>query len=440
MSQKNRQNKFTIYDLLSFSILVLSVFLIYKIVVISKERQEIAIDKAEIGSAKYGLFSVYEWRTKITKILNKKIDEFELDNENQGELQEKIEETLYWVLDEVKRIMDERASQSFMGIIQSILGNLIIDFEDLRTRVPEFAKRALEQLGDDATMADIKIFIKFKLEDYLQRTFGDEDSKIYLEILTKYGFDKNRSNNCVQYLSSSITFKDRLLQKISFGLILSAFLVFFIFYLNSSKSIYSVLIIFLTCCMILFAGLLTPMIDLDARISKIEFFLMGEPVVFDEQILFFHSKSILDVIIVLIKNNKYDSIIAGVLIFMFSVIFPIVKLHSCALVIYNPKNIENKITNFLVLKLGKWSMADVIVVAILMAYTGFQGIINSQLAKLKLFSNHIEVLTTNNTQLQVGFIIFLSFCIFGIIFSTMLDKFIRNKEVTIQGGSNSYLL
>ena len=42
---------------------------------------------------------------------------------------------------------------------------------------------------------------------------------------------------------------------------------------------------------------------------------------------------------------------------------------------------ENPVIRFFVLKLGKWSMADVMVVAIFMAYVGFNGMIASQLAK-----------------------------------------------------------
>jgi ABC-type spermidine/putrescine transport system permease subunit I len=70
-------------------------------------------------------------------------------------------------------------------------------------------------------------------------------------------------------------------------------------------------------------------------------------------------------------------------------------------------------------------MADVVVVAIIMAYIGFQGIINAQLAKIKLFSSKIEVMTTNNTQLQIGFFVFTVFCILGIINSLVVEKRVK---------------
>lgn len=72
------------------------------IIKLSNERKELVVDNAELVSVKYGLFNVYEWRDKVSVILDKKIDEFELNGTNRGEIQQKIEEMLYWLLDEVK--------------------------------------------------------------------------------------------------------------------------------------------------------------------------------------------------------------------------------------------------------------------------------------------------------------------------------------------------
>ena len=54
---------------------------------------------------------------------------------------------------------------------------------------------------------------------------------------------------------------------------------------------------------------------------------------------------------------------------------------------------------FFVLKSGKWSMADVMVVAIFMTYIGFNGIITSQLVQLSSSAPKLEILTTNGTSL-----------------------------------------
>lgn len=67
-------------------------------------------------------------------------------------------------------------------------------------------------------------------------------------------------------------------------------------------------------------------------------------------------------------------------------------------------------------------MADVIVVAIFMAYVGFNGIIGSQLDQLTLSAKPVEIFTTNGTQLLNGFYLFLLFCVSSLILSETLTR------------------
>ena len=77
----------------------------------------------------------------------------------------------------------------------------------------------------------------------------------------------------------------------------------------------------------------------------------------------------------------------------------------------------------MVLKSGKWSMADVFVVAIFMAFIGFKGIIDSQLGQLEQGNRAIEVITTHEgTALQVGFMLFMGYCLLSLALSTMFEE------------------
>ena len=67
-------------------------------------------------------------------------------------------------------------------------------------------------------------------------------------------------------------------------------------------------------------------------------------------------------------------------------------------------------------------MADVMVVAIFMAYVGFDGIIGSQLDELTQSAKPVEVFTTNGTQLLEGFYLFLLFCISSLILSEIVTR------------------
>ena len=110
------------------------------------------------------------------------------------------------------------------------------------------------------------------------------------------------------------------------------------------------------------------------------FLLIGERISFHDQVIFFQSKSIVDVVRILLETGKYDSAIVGMLILIFSIVFPIGKLLAtkCYL-LGNEKWRNNKVIQFFAFKSGKWSMADVNVVAIFMAYIGFKGILDSSI-------------------------------------------------------------
>src|SRR5688500_10608336 len=123
----------------------------------------------------------------------------------------------------------------------------------------------------------------------------------------------------------------------------------------------------------------------------------------------------------MISQLKVDLLLVGLLVFIFSVLFPISKLASSIVYIYSRKLRSNKIIRFLLFKTGKWSMADVMVVAIFMAYIGFSGIISEQLKQIESLAQTMEVLTTNKSSLMLGFFCFTSFSILSLLVSHKLQ-------------------
>jgi hypothetical protein len=74
-------------------------------------------------------------------------------------------------------------------------------------------------------------------------------------------------------------------------------------------------------------------------------------------------------------------------------------------------------------------MADVTVVAIFMAYIGFNGILQSQMGYLNHQSDAFTSIATNQTSLQPGYIIFVTFVVFGLALSQIL-KMIMERQPT----------
>ncbi len=89
---------------------------------------------------------------------------------------------------------------------------------------------------------------------------------------------------------------------------------------------------------------------------------------------------------------------------------------------------KNKFIYYFAFKSGKWSMADVMVVAILMTYIGFNGIVNSTLSDLNLNNGTISSITTNNTAIQPGDIIFLSDLCYTVLHYQVFSKKLQKKR------------
>ena len=183
------------------------------------------------------------------------------------------------------------------------------------------------------------------------------------------------------------------------------------------------ILLVLSLIILLVAGVTTPMIDMEAKISHMSFVLMGHPIHFENQVLYFQSKSILDVFWIMITHKDIQMKFVGVLLITFSIVFPLLKIASSLGYYYNYHHARaNPVIRFFVLKSGKWSMADVMVVAIFMAYIGFNGIITSQFGQLRSAAQEVVLLTTNGTSLQPGYYLFLTYTLLALFLSGFLSR------------------
>jgi uncharacterized paraquat-inducible protein A len=162
---------------------------------------------------------------------------------------------------------------------------------------------------------------------------------------------------------------------------------------------------------------------MEAKISQMSFVLIGHPVHFENQVLYFQSKSILDVFWIMITHRDIPMKMVGLLLITFSIVFPLLKIISTLGYYYHYHRArENPVIKFFVLKSGKWSMADVMVIAIFMAYIGFNGIITSQFGQLSKANQELVILTTNGTSLQPGYYLFLTYTLLALLLSGFLTR------------------
>jgi hypothetical protein len=171
---------------------------------------------------------------------------------------------------------------------------------------------------------------------------------------------------------------------------------------------------------------------MEAKISQMTFMLLGHPVHFENQVLYFQSKSILDVFRIMMNHQGVEMKLVGVLLITFSIIFPLLKIASTLGFYFDFHHARsNPVIKFFVLHSGKWSMADVMVVAIFMAYIGFNGIIADQLGRLNSASEEMALLTTNGTSLQPGYYLFLTYTLLALFLSELLTRKHLAEEIGI---------
>jgi hypothetical protein len=165
------------------------------------------------------------------------------------------------------------------------------------------------------------------------------------------------------------------------------------------------------------------MIDLEAKLATLSFSLIGHEIAFENQIMYFQSKSVLDVFWLMITHSDPKMKVVGVLLVLFSVIFPVLKMAASVAFHYFEQARGSRVVRFFAFEIGKWSMADVLVVAILMAYIGFNGIVETQFDKMKtLVPKDMTFITTNGTTLQLGFYIFFTYAVLGLVLGAYVSS------------------
>jgi hypothetical protein len=400
-----------------FAAMVLTV----QYITLARQDQKLKTDLAEINYIRYSLLNADEWSDQLTHILSIKILEFNLTPESRVKLVQNLENIFYQLIDDVELMMKAKTSVGQSGI-KGLFSGFTINLDPFRDSVPSYANQLLDELNKPGNKAFLQQFLSNKLNVLASSTYNLDTMDPLHEVMDRYNcVDKDE---CRELIQEKIDLKNK---AIKLRVILVMLLVCVVFLINlitrkKLNVLQATILIIATFCLLL-GGITTPMIDLEARIDHLMIQLMGEQITFHNNIIFFQSKSISDVVRILLEDGRLPMIFVGILVFTFSIIFPSAKLISSLLYTYRIGKLrENRVIQFFAVKSGKWSMADVMVVAIFMAYIGFSGIISNQLDLLTESAKPVQIFTTNGTQLLEGFYLFLLFCVSSLILSEIIPR------------------
>lgn len=392
-----------------------------QIIVNSMTNQNRKQDYAEINHIKYGLFSINEWKYQLNEIIQNEISDLDL-RKNKEQLKPLVEAQLHKLIDSVQDHIQKKNKTTFKGRVKQAFINTFVDVKDIKAGVPRYADEVIKIMNRPKSKRNIKELMLDKVEDYFDKTYEQQDRSAIGAIILKLNvtdIDVARVK-----LDEEIKTTHELVSLHSWILLGLVGLLFLLSALdkNPIPSLHYIILV-VALFVLLICGVTIPMIDLEAKISEMSFVLMSHPVKFLNQVLYFQSKSVIDVFWLMITHPKIQMQIVGLLMVLFSIVFPAFKLVSSLLFYYDSWGFrKNKIIHFFVHKSGKWSMTDVMIIAIFMAYIGFSGVISSQLGKLHAADQEIVLLTTNGTSLQPGFYLFMGYAVFALFLSEFLTR------------------
>ena len=413
---------------MSAILLVIIIYLTNELIHAGYKAKIYKSDYATIHSVEYGMFNSDAWTAKITHIVDKKIETFNLDANNREEVKGYIETIIDTLVIEAERAVKAN-NQGQRGFFDSIIGSTkqiitetIIDFEALRQRVPEFTDKVMLEVEKPENQARAKKVIREKLKEFMATKFEkNTDMTYYNAVMTKY--EVCTLEECNTLLDSKMQENSDLMDNyMKIILALATALILLVIFSGSLTSL-TLFILSSTTVALLVSGVMLPMLDIEAKINKLTFMILDKQIIFENQILFFQSKSISDLVRLLLDSGEARMLLVGVLLVMFSIIFPTLKLIATTMYFYSKSIIgNNPVTRFFALRSTKWSMADVFVVSIFMAYLGLDGVVNNEMRNLESIKDPVNIITTNGTHLENGFFLFLGFVVTSFVLSILVEK------------------
>lgn len=391
---------------------------------------------AEINRINYGLFNMDLWKDKALEIFENRIDDFKLNPGVYRDVEEELQNYLRSLYVEyissgklANTLIEEGASQGkippmMVALLKKNIGQIVSGL-NLQNEIPAYAKLLTKEIKRNEPM--LKGYLQEALKNMLFNASAQVAQDRRTSVYAQYGHTSLIDTNTdlktrIDGLEGRINDKIKIVYVTILGIVLLCFLGYVVIGGTLAISLISAASIIL-----LLLGVSMPMIDIDARLNGFSMDILGTPMEFDEQFLYYQSKSILDVTWTLIEGRGIDLKIVGVMILMFSIVVPFVKLVLSALFLYSDKVRQSALAKGIIYHLGKWSMADVFVVAMFMAYIGFYGIITAQLGEIGRNQTGYAVETLNYSRLSPGALFFTTYCILSIVTGILIKRWERRQ-------------
>jgi hypothetical protein len=401
-------------------------------------RRDLRTDLAELQHVRYGILSADQWRAIIGPILNAQVDKLDLAGQSKS-LRPMVEHSLNSLLDNIKQQMSapkpatSKSKPATAGppalTAPPIMVNMIIN--SLRPHVPEYTNVVLAELSKPQNQKAFKESVRTVMTDAVNNTFSTVDMTTYSAILKRHGCASGPV--CEDTLRNQIQQADAQLNRYYLIVLASAALAFILLTVRQPVlSRPAVVVLMLFCITMLVGGVASPMLEVEVRITRLDATLLGAPIEFRDQSLYYRSKTVLELFQTLIEMHRPAMSLVAVLVLLFSVIFPALKMLALSASLFRPSLLrDSRIVRLLAFELSKWSMADVMALAIFMSFVAFNGVIEAGMSGIRANPAVQQlVIPTNSSTILAGYYLFVGFCVASIYLSRKLEHGIAAQSAS----------
>ena len=399
---------------------------------LSEQREQIKRDYSTLNSISFGLFSIDQWSDKIGDIVNSQVSDFNVSPEQKKALDAQVQQLLHGLIS--KELADiNKPQKSLAGRIKKLAVNKLVDEDQVYAQVPTFAKTIVDKATSPDNTMRIKNIVTSKVSELVSQTYDSTEATA--NAVAAYMYHKYNVADSSQF-TKEISSRLASISVVSYnylycmlGCVLAALLLWLLMrnmtHLHATHFVMSLLF----ALVLLVVGITSSVIEVDAQLSSFNLVLAGQNLSFNNQDLFFQSKSIMEIIQTLVAQPKPDTVVVGALMLLFIIILPIVRIIAKGIhILGNRALAKNKVVLYFAFDSAKWDMADVMVVGTLMTYIGLNGILRNELTEIEFHNNYLNTTTANFTSLQPGYYIFVGYVVFAIILAAILNR-IRPRDM-----------
>lgn len=407
----------------------------YRVIVTANARESIKEDYSLTNSVTFGLFSVDQWRDRLFKVVEHQIQVYHPTLDQKKDIRKAIGKALHRLVSKTIGEINQ-PQKSLAGKLKKLVFNAIADSSKLQAQVQPFTNVIVAKVSSPESQSHLKAIAGSKISEMIHQTYDSTSTANY--VVTKYVYKKYQASDPFsfnQVISHRLKECDKNLMTyivVMLACVFAALLFWWV--LRKQAHLQNSLFVFalLFALVLLVVGSAVPIIEVDARISSLDLLIIKEKVHFENQVLFYQSKSIIGIIYTLLGQKKPDAIVVGILMLLFILILPLIRLIFKGIYISCPATISgHPVVRYITFESTKWDMADVMVVAIVMTYIGLNGILKSQLKGLNTDSDTLHIVTANNTSLQPGYFIFVGYVLFAMLLSYVLNRLSKSVRLNL---------